>query len=98
MIDFVINYDLCDPKNYIHRVGRTARIGRQGKSVTMVTQYDVEAFKKIEERIEIEMKEYPTVAKDAEVFLERLELCHQEVSNKMKKKKKESFFNKMYEK
>lgn len=51
MIEFVINYDLCDPKNYIHRVGRTARIGRQGKSVTIVTQYDVEAFKKIEEKI-----------------------------------------------
>lgn len=51
MIDFVVNYDLCDPKNYIHRVGRTARIGRAGKSVTIVTQYDVEGFKKIEEKI-----------------------------------------------
>ncbi len=95
MIEFVINFDLCDPKNYIHRVGRTARIGRMGKSVTMVTQYDVEAFKKIEEKVGLEMKEYPTVAKDAEVFLERLELCHQEVSKKMKKKKKESFFDKI---
>lgn len=27
MIELVINYDLCDPKSYIHRVGRTARIG-----------------------------------------------------------------------
>lgn len=68
-IDFVINYDLCDPKNYIHRVGRTARIGKQGKSVTIVTQYDVEAFKKIEEKIETQMEEYPNVAKDAEVYL-----------------------------
>jgi superfamily II DNA/RNA helicase len=41
LIDFVINYDLCDPKNYIHRVGRTARIGQKGKSITFVTQYDV---------------------------------------------------------
>lgn len=47
-IQLVINYDLCDPKNYIHRVGRTARIGREGKSITIVTQYDVEALKKIE--------------------------------------------------
>lgn len=51
LIDFVINYDLCDPKNYIHRVGRTARIGQKGKSITMVTQYDVEAYKKIEEKL-----------------------------------------------
>lgn len=42
------------------------------------------------------MKEYPVIAKDAEVFLERLELCHQVVSNKMKKKNKESFFDKMH--
>jgi superfamily II DNA/RNA helicase len=47
MVQLVINYDLCDPKNYIHRVGRTARIGNQGDSITFVTQYDVEAYKKI---------------------------------------------------
>jgi superfamily II DNA/RNA helicase len=41
MIEFVINYDLCDPKSYIHRVGRTARIGHEGQAITMVTQYDV---------------------------------------------------------
>jgi ATP-dependent RNA helicase DDX47/RRP3 len=51
MIELVINYDLCDPKSYIHRVGRTARIGRDGKSITIVTQYDVEAYKKIEEKL-----------------------------------------------
>ena len=26
-INIVINYDLCPAKDYIHRVGRTARIG-----------------------------------------------------------------------
>ncbi len=41
LVAFVVNYDLCDPKNYVHRVGRTARIGHSGKSVTIVTQYDV---------------------------------------------------------
>jgi len=34
------------------------------------------------------MKEFPTISKDAEVFLERLELTHQEVSKKMKKNKR----------
>jgi ATP-dependent RNA helicase DDX47/RRP3 len=41
-VDCVINYDLpMNPKDYIHRVGRTARAGRAGRALTFVTQYDV---------------------------------------------------------
>lgn len=48
-VDLVVNYDLpTNSKDYIHRVGRTARAGRSGKSVTLVTQYDVELFQRIE--------------------------------------------------
>ena len=35
-------------KDYVHRVGRTARAGRSGKSITLVTQYDVEILQRIE--------------------------------------------------
>lgn len=48
-VDMVVNYDI--PRSveaYVHRVGRTARAGRGGTSVSMITQYDVELVKAIE--------------------------------------------------
>lgn len=48
-MDMVVNFDIpSHSKDYIHRVGRTARAGRSGKSLTFVTQYDVELFQRIE--------------------------------------------------
>lgn len=48
-----MNYDVpTNPKDYVHRVGRTARAGRTGLAVTIVTQYDVEIYQKIEQSIE----------------------------------------------
>lgn len=42
MVQFVLNYDVpMNPKDYVHRVGRTARAGRGGQALTFVTQYDV---------------------------------------------------------
>ncbi len=38
-----------DSKDYIHRVGRTARAGRAGRAISVVTQYDVELYQRIEE-------------------------------------------------
>ena len=42
-VDLVVNYDLpMNPKDYIHRVGRTARAGKGGRSISFITQYDIE--------------------------------------------------------
>ena len=49
-MELVINYDIPkDHKDYIHRVGRTTRAGRAGKSISLVTQYDVGLIQNIEE-------------------------------------------------
>jgi ATP-dependent RNA helicase DDX47/RRP3 len=48
-VDLVINYDLPNHgKEYIHRVGRTARAGKSGQAISVVTQYDVEVYQRIE--------------------------------------------------
>ncbi|CCH45247.1 ATP-dependent rRNA helicase RRP3 [Wickerhamomyces ciferrii] len=55
-VDIVINYDIpTDSKAYIHRVGRTARAGRSGKSVSLVTQYDLELLIRIEAIINMKL-------------------------------------------
>ena len=48
-VDVVLNFDLPeDSKTYIHRVGRTARAGKSGNAISMVTQYDLEIWQRIE--------------------------------------------------
>jgi len=51
-VGLVINWDLpCEPEEYTHRVGRTARAGRCGMAISFVTERDEERVLKIEERI-----------------------------------------------
>lgn len=58
-VQVVINYNVpATHKDYIHRVGRTARAGKGGMSVTMVTQHDVERVKNIELHTRKEMTEF----------------------------------------
>ncbi|MCJ1475028.1 putative RNA helicase [Lambiella insularis] len=58
-VDLVINYDVPrNPDDYIHRVGRTARAGRNGEAITMVGQRDVELLLAIETRVGRKMVEF----------------------------------------
>jgi len=49
-VDLVVNFDLPTlASDYVHRVGRTARAGRSGRSLSFVSQYDIQLVKSIED-------------------------------------------------
>lgn len=57
-VELVVNWDLPrDWRDYIHRVGRTARRGKRGVAVSFVGERDVGLFKGIEDTLDIKMDE-----------------------------------------
>merc|ERR1719318_1843463 len=72
-VDVVINFDIpTHSKDYIHRVGRTARAGRSGRSITFVTQYDVELYQRIEQLIDKKLPLHPMVEDEVMLLVERV--------------------------
>ncbi|GAM22654.1 hypothetical protein SAMD00019534_058290, partial [Acytostelium subglobosum LB1] len=66
-VQIVVNYKLSNSsKDYIHRVGRTARFGRSGRAISFVTPHDVELVQNVEKAIGKQMELYQT--NDDEVF------------------------------
>ncbi|XP_062412874.1 probable ATP-dependent RNA helicase DDX49 [Sardina pilchardus] len=64
-VQVVINHNTPGlPKTYIHRVGRTARAGRNGKAITLVTQYDIHLVNAIEEQIKTKLKAHAVEEKE----------------------------------
>lgn len=52
-IQLVINYDVPhDEEDYVHRIGRTARAGRGGRAITLVSEFDQPQFRQIERFLE----------------------------------------------
>ncbi|KAJ8597958.1 DEAD-domain-containing protein [Rhizopogon salebrosus TDB-379] len=88
-VDIVINFDIpTHSKDYIHRVGRTARAGRSGKSITMVTQYDVELIQRIEKVIDKKMELWPTDKEEVMLLKERVDEAARLAINELKEEAK----------
>lgn len=59
-VEMVINWDLPrEWRDYIHRVGRTARNGKPGLAVSFVGERDIDLLKNIEDVINVRMEELP---------------------------------------
>ncbi|MCR9089407.1 MAG: DEAD/DEAH box helicase [Rhodobacteraceae bacterium] len=55
-VAYVINYELPEvPENYVHRIGRTARAGREGEAIAFCSAEEVDLLNQIERLMKIEV-------------------------------------------
>ncbi|KAM0679279.1 hypothetical protein BDAP_000146 [Binucleata daphniae] len=84
-IEIVINYDLPSKvKEYIHRVGRTARAGKKGMVINFVTQYDIQTLQNIEANINIKMEEHHIDKNVMMTYKSKCEICYNEAYDEVK--------------
>ncbi|KAG0501941.1 hypothetical protein HPP92_002013 [Vanilla planifolia] len=84
-VDLVINYDIpSNSKDYIHRVGRTARAGRSGLAIALVNQYEVEWYLQIEQLIGKKLPEFQAEEAEVLLLLERVSDAKRIAQMKMK--------------
>ncbi|TCP61665.1 ATP-dependent RNA helicase RhlE [Rhodovulum bhavnagarense] len=55
-VAYVVNYDLPEvPDNYVHRIGRTARAGREGEAIALCAPDETDLLAQIEKLMKIEV-------------------------------------------
>lgn len=58
-VELVVNHIIPNvPKEYIHRVGRTARAGKGGMAITLITPSDIKLLHAVEDAIGTKLTEY----------------------------------------
>jgi ATP-dependent RNA helicase DeaD len=78
-VDVVINYDVPqDPEYYIHRIGRTARAGKSGRSFTFVTGKEMWKLRDIQKFAKIRIAQQ-AIPKPHEISMKKAELLTERV-------------------
>ncbi|XP_057317806.1 probable ATP-dependent RNA helicase DDX49 [Microplitis mediator] len=100
LVELVINHTIPNvPKEYIHRVGRTARAGRGGMSISLISPHDIKLLHAIEETIGTKLKEFKVddkeiatiftqvsvTKREAEIVLDETDFYEKKMINKRKK-------------
>ena len=66
-VTHIINYDVpLDSLVYFHRIGRTARMGREGTAITLVSYGELSGFDSIKSLTKTKIEELETVTSDAD--------------------------------
>lgn len=78
-VDLVINYDMPqDVEYYVHRIGRTARAGREGTAISFVSPREMNSLTQIQKytKTKIEKRDMPTlkdlIKRHEEKFIEEI--------------------------
>lgn len=65
-IEAVINYDLPrDEQYYVHRIGRTARMGKGGRAITLILSYEIGQLLAIQRYAKTKITRQPTPTQKA---------------------------------
>ena len=81
-INLVVNFDTTHDKDYyVHRIGRTARAGRDGYAFSLVSKFDEYYFSQILKENKITQKEVPSPSKVDEI---KNQLIMERVNNSIK--------------
>lgn len=87
LVDMVVNFDVpANSKDYIHRVGRTARAGRSGLSVTFTTQYDIEVVLRTEAVLGLKMEKVDPPKEQVAILQERVDQASREANREIREK------------
>jgi len=79
-VSHVINFDIPDdPEQYVHRIGRTARAGRDGDAITLVAPREMRLLHEIERLIRRRIQAAP-VPTAGDIAARRLELIKEAIS------------------
>ncbi|XP_034952554.1 probable ATP-dependent RNA helicase DDX49 [Chelonus insularis] len=100
LVELVINHSIPNvPQEYIHRVGRTARAGRNGMAISLITPHDIKLLHTIEETIGTKLTEFKVndkeivtifthisvTKREAEIKLDETDFYEKKMINKRKK-------------
>nr|ACO11002.1 Probable ATP-dependent RNA helicase DDX49 [Caligus rogercresseyi] len=78
-VEYVINHNIpTEATEYVHRVGRTARAGRRGTAISLLTPHDVLLLESIEELIGSKLSEYSVDTKNISEIVVQVNVTRRE--------------------
>ncbi|CAH8501492.1 unnamed protein product [Schistosoma mattheei] len=83
-VDIVINHNVpIRPKDYVHRVGRTARAGKAGLALTLCDLFEVKRLKAIQTFINKELKTFDVNEKKVAQIIAEVSIARRDAERKL---------------